>query len=273
MIQAWNKFWFSNKDLSGYKWFRYLFFLFLFFAYFERQINIEKYFFNAGLVSADLALAINQINFFFSSDFLNNSAHILFLFLLVLAAFGFGGRVVVIVATILHFAFVHRAPTIIYGFDRYAGMALFALSFINFNKADIFSNIGFNLFRIQIVVTYMFSGYFKTLSPDWWNGSALFHALEVRGNGIMDPAFIQNFPLLFKLTGWFILIYEIGSPLWLLSKHFAFWGVAVGIILHFMIAMNIEFYFGLLMSLSLVFFLADRSSDLWLLIKSKKTSV
>jgi len=121
---------------------------------------------------------------------------------------------------ILHYLFFIANYTWSYGADYLAQTGLFT-GFICccFGSRGLlhqrWARLGSTVFRLQLTVVYFFAGLGKAIGPTWWNGEAIWKAIQqpLSPALISIPQVAQQFATIWTALGIATLFLELGSPL------------------------------------------------------------
>lgn len=270
-LQVWQQFWFAPQDLINLSLFRLIIGFHLFTMYFSRIFDIKTFYFNEGMIPASLVTDYYppylrpQFFMFLSNDYMNLSAHIIFLILLLLLGAGVLGRKATWLVFIIHLSFVQRNPTILYGADLVATFWLFYLSFTDNNRylnlyklfkgggetlteastpsVDLFSSVFIRLLQLQLCVIYAYTGLEKLKGQTWWDGSAVWY---IMGNEMLVPfdlSFFKSIPWAIALLTFSTLIFEIYFPFAVWQKKVRGPWLFIGLVFHSCTALFMGLYF------------------------------
>lgn len=219
-----------------------------------QNIYEDKIYFNY-----DIILQFFISNFGFENDsfaLLFKCVFILFCLLLII---GFYSRIIAFLLLLMQIALVKSGVHYVYGIDYFASMSLIYLTL--FPSDDYFSlrNSLFpikvksnltpfrRLFQIHICIAYFFSGFGKVLGYNWWNGEAIWKAIHLpsfTNDFGINIDFLGNYPIIFILAGWGVIIIEICYPLFInLKKTKTLW-----------LYLTISMHIGIIIFLNLYFF-------------------
>ncbi len=286
LVNIWNQFWFKPSDAFPLSCFRSFVCFCLFVFYSIRFFDIRIFFYETGLMTAPFAKILHVmesryvLNFILSSDGLLYACYLVFLLALLLLALGIGGRVLALVAFILHLVFLQRNPSIVYITDTVATFWLFYLVlasgkqemrwvdfFISSRKRGLVSDrrpagswwntVSMRLIQVQLCVFYFFSGLRKLEgSRSWQDGTALVDVSFFYDMAIVDPTFWLHIPIISGLLTCFIIAFEWYFPV--LIWHGKLRGVVMvlGVLFHLLLAFGLGLYFlSLLMLCAYVVFI------------------
>lgn len=277
----WDRFWFAPVDLYRVSLFRMLLGISGFLFYLPRHFGLEEFYGNQGIFPLDTLMTFDAGKnlsplFWFPQDFaLAEGLHVVFLLSLLLLACGMGGRLMALLAFVLHFMFLQRNYTIMYGADKVITFWLMYMVLARNNdywrwgpkflfsksqkmSTDIFTPVAVRLMQLQVCIVYGFSGLEKLKGGSWWAGTALWNIFS-NGNFMpFDMSFIAHFPLVVVLITYLTLIFEIYFPMAIWIENLRKPWLIFGFLMHLGIgALMGLFSFSLLMIISYVFFLKE----------------
>lgn len=138
---------------------------------------------------------------------------------------------------ILHYLFFIANYTWSYGADYLAQTGLFfSVIFYCFRSLrlprDRWAALGAKLFRLQLTVAYFFAGLAKAIGATWWNGEAVWKAIQqpLSPALVSIPQSAQQFATIWTALGIATLLLEIGYPLLWVNKRIRIY-ISTGIIL------------------------------------------
>ena len=274
-----DQFWFRPRDLYMLSLFRVGLGVTLFVMYSVRFMEIELFYFNNGLVDAEVAkLYYNKFNeplfyLFPSTDFLIYLFHILFLVGLLLITFGLSNRVFVFVVFLLHLSFIQRNHFIVYGADLYATFWLFFLCFMksgsHFNlitlfrkkylglkkvtseECDLLTSVGVRLMQVELCISYGMTGLEKLKGMNWWEGSAVWYVMGNQQIVPFDFSFFYNVPVIIAFMSFSVLAFEIYFPMAIWQEKLRPLWIFFGVMFHLLTSLFMGLvYFGLIMMIS-----------------------
>src|SRR5690554_5952808 len=170
-------------------------------------------------------------------------------------------RIKCLLYKLLHASFIKTHSFLIYGVDYFTSMSLFYImifpSDINYSLRNLFKNyskknifhitISKKFFQIHLCIIYFFSGLDKALGFNWWNGEAIWKAINLPNfynDFNINLATLANYPLIFILIGILTIIIEILYPIFINLK----------ITKNIYLLLTIFMYFEILFILNLYFF-------------------
>lgn len=137
---------------------------------------------------------------------------------------GWRTRVFCCAAWLLHLVFMSLAPHTNYGVDAFANVFLFYLMWSPAGAALSLdrragrapdtpresSRLLLRVMQVHLCIAYLFSGIEKASGEQWRNGEAIFRSLTTQGYTAFDFAWLAQYPSLAVLSGWLVLVVEIG---------------------------------------------------------------
>lgn len=301
MLSAWNDFWFSRPRFENLGLFRVLLAGTLFLMNIGRQFDLELYYTNKGILSSAMSLDVipefyrPYFHWFFWPEAYVPLVHFSYLLFLLLLCLGIGGRLVNLLAWILHVGFLHRNFSVAFGADLIGGFFLLLMigtescrsfSVMSFFKrgrvqqttgfksrplSDLFTQVFYRLIQLQLCVIYAYTGYEKLKGTTWWEGTALWSVLANPQMVIFDLSFVRHLPVLVGLMTFGTLFFEMYFPVLVWGKRTRPLALTAGIVFHlgigFLMALwgfalvMIAPYF-LFMSEALVHKIVERMEDL-----------
>jgi hypothetical protein len=180
-----------------------------------------------------------------------------YIFCLVLLAFGICTRITAGVAWIMNLCMVNTSPTLMYGYDTFTSNCLFYCFLFPAGHAYSMDNLFLKrknrkiytcgifyqrVLQLHMCIIYFFSGVNKAVSEQWWNGEALWRAINQPPLRVFDFDFLANAPWLFAAGGIMTLVIEMGYPVFIwIPKTKRFWFIAI-IGLHISISILMGLY-------------------------------
>ncbi len=275
----WCRFWFESDPYFPMRMFRPALAFILFLFYLSRTADLELFYMDTGMLTADVAREMMPMNFrasifdLFSGPALGwavQAAHWLLLASLLALAFGYLGRASAVVAFVLHISFLHRNMLVMFGVDMIGTFFLFLFCLSDFRprppvRPDFRSMLGsaaYRLAQIQVCIIYAYSGLEKLKGPLWWRGEAVWSVLANAQLARMDFAWVAHFPMLIIAATYSTLLWEIYFPVLVWFRPVRPWVLAFGAALHIGIGISINiWYFGLLMIATYLLFLERKDFD------------
>lgn len=190
--------------------------------------------------------------------------------LFLLAAFGlllgFKTPWMALLCCVLHKLFINTSFQFSYGVDIFSQTYLFFLIFIPSNKQFALDapkgssrgeglkqrswKAGFALRVMQLQLSFMYcsSGIEKARGAQWWNGEAMWRALNMPQFSQFDLLFLYQYPWLLAFMGWSTLVLEMLYPVFMFWRKTRYWGLAGIVGMHLGIIVFMGLYsFGTLM--------------------------
>lgn len=283
IANSWNKFWFAPIDLLPAAFFRIVFSVVIFLMYSLRQFNVLQYYSDRSMVPLASAQELlpdifrTPLFWFPASDVGIISFHLLFLFLIILIAFGFYSRICSLLALAIHVCFLYRNYAVAYGADIITCFWLFYLCFIESDrelslkkkfklqslapkfKDFSLSTVGVRLIQIQLCVIYTYTGFEKLKGPGWWEGTAVWQVMGNLQLSTMNLSVLQSFPLVIVFMTYTTMLFEIYFAAMVWSPKMRKWWLSLGVLFHLGIAltMGLVFFSGVMVAAYIVFMNAD----------------
>lgn len=146
------------------------------------------------------------------------------LFLLLVGCFT---RFAVIVVWILHVLIINSGYLSIYGVDKYLHVFLFYMMFMPIDRHWAVDAIqkkiidtphwktGFaiRILQVQLALTYANAGISKMFGHDWWNGEAIWRAVNMPEFSQMEMTWLTSVPIFAIVLGWGTLFVETAYPI------------------------------------------------------------
>jgi hypothetical protein len=173
---------------------------------------------------------------------------------------GWHTRLAAVLAWLTHLALTVSGNASIYGVDQFAVIALFYCVCLPVGQAlsaDRLANratgepsagarLGLRLLQLHLCVVYLASGIEKAAGEEWWNGEAIWRAVNWPLMELVPVGWLAYVPWLARLICWGTLLVEVGYPLFMWLPRTRKWWVAATVGLHL----------GIAVMLGLVFFAA-----------------
>lgn len=143
---------------------------------------------------------------------------------------GWRTRVTTALAWLLHFVFMRIAPDTNYGADDFANIFLFysmlapgAGAFLSLDRragrargeASSTARLAIRVMQLHLCAAYLLSGLEKGRGEQWWNGEAIWRSLVAQGYTLVDFTWLAHWPALAMVTGWLVLLIEVGYPVFI----------------------------------------------------------
>lgn len=284
MIEGWNRFWFESFEGSCWRWFRLLICTNMVATYLVRQFSLDLYFSpTKGMPILDPSSFMNMacrwtILGWVRSESVFAAVHAVYVLILALLALGVGGRiagrVLGLLAFLLHVSFIHANVGAIYGVDLIFTFFLFFFVFVDDRArkgtlASWLASTGFRMAQIQLCVIYAFSGLEKLKGALWWKGEAIWNVVGNPQLARFDFTWLSSLPVVLVLVAYLTLFWEVYFPalIWMARLRVPMLLLGVGFHLSIAAMMNI-FFFGLIMITTYVLFLKPEEVQ-WLEAKAK----
>ena len=172
---------------------------------------------------------IGKLEQFFGNGLLSSKewlwlCYSLFMLSLVGLLMGWQTRTMAISAWLMHLIFFQTAHLCAYGVESFTSIALFysifapieqAISIDSWRKAhpappSSWARISLRVLQIHLCVVYLASGLEKSMGAEWWNGNAIWYALNEEQFRQFDMSWLAQVPFISKILGWGTLMIEIG---------------------------------------------------------------
>jgi hypothetical protein len=100
--------------------------------------------------------------------------------------------------------------------------------------SKVIPGAGFRLCKLQITFIYISTALWKAASTDWWNGRAIYNALNSANYSRIADILPPDSPLLFQILGLSVMAIEflLGILLWSKGTRWRMSAVALGVALH-----------------------------------------
>ena len=127
---------------------------------------------------------------------------------------GFKSRWAAVGLCVLHHRLFIGQPAFSYGFDFVAASAIFyCIWFPVSQPRSTWATPCLRVLQVHLCLIYFFGGLEKLMGPSWRNGEALWKALhrpDMVGAFRTHAAFLDQFPVVFTLLGWAVIVLELG---------------------------------------------------------------
>ncbi|MBX2833353.1 MAG: HTTM domain-containing protein [Micavibrio sp.] len=145
------------------------------------------------------------------------------------------------------------------GADRMGMLILSALTLIAFLPDERWKTFVLGYLAVQVVLSYFISGAVKVVEREWRSGCALRDVFLFSSYPVSDDLrALASRPRLLCFAGWFVIIFELAFPLFLLWQPALIMALGIGFIFHLANA----FLFGL--NRFIWVWIASYPSILWL---------
>lgn len=143
---------------------------------------------------------------------------------------GWRTRLTTFFAWLLHFTLMRLAPDTNYGADDFANIFLFysllapgAGAFLSLDRragrvseaATPTTRLAIRVMQLHLCAAYLLSGLEKGRGEQWWNGEAIWRSLVAQGYTLIDFTWLAHWPALAMVTGWTVLLIEVGYPVFI----------------------------------------------------------
>lgn len=187
-----------------------------------------------------------------------NTVAIIYIISLISLALGLMSKISAAIALLTHLVLMQSINIFIYGVDYMTTISLFYLLIFPVGKYHSLDNyllkksnpdnfdhgIFLRLFQIHWCLAYFFSGLSKALGPTWWNGEAIWKALNSYNQAsLFKPELWLHYPFIITFIGittvLLELLFPIGVSVKILRKP---WIVCI-IMMHVAIGASLGLYF------------------------------
>lgn len=182
-------------------------------------------------------------------------AQLVFLTLLGLGLFT---RLSALIALSLHLVWVFSIEIMMYGVDFMTTICLFYMVVFpvgrhysldafhrgNWTGSSSHQVLNLTLFQVHFAIAYFFSGLAKALGPTWWNGEAVWKALQTNSyTDFADPSILASFPVAVQIAGVATVLIEMAFPIGIAFKRTRAVFLAGIIFFHLCIGFFLGLYF------------------------------
>ena len=182
-------------------------------------------------------------------------AQLLFLTLLGLGIFT---RISAMLALGLHLVWVFSIEVMMYGVDFMTTICLFYMVVFpvgrhysldafhrgNWKGASSHQVLNLTLFQVHFAIAYFFSGLAKALGPTWWNGEAVWKALQTNSYAdVTDPGIWASYPVVLQIAGVATVLMEMAFPVGIAFKRTRPFFLSGIILFHIAIGFLLGLYF------------------------------
>lgn len=187
-----------------------------------------------------------------------NTVAIIYIISLISLALGLMSKISAAIALLTHLVLMQSINIFIYGVDYMTTISLFYLLIFPVGKYHSLDNyllkksnsdnfeqgIYLRIFQIHWCLAYFFSGLSKALGPTWWNGEAIWKALNSYNQAsLFNPELWVHYPYIITFLGILTvlleLLFPIGVSVKILRKP---WIVSI-ILMHIAIGALLGLYF------------------------------
>lgn len=175
---------------------------------------------------------------------------------------GFHTRLFSILTWLLHVV-LSSSHTTSYGFDTFANIFLFYLTFVpsgeelsldrwmgrTKGEPSWQARLSLRVLQIHLAIAYFTSGIDKAMGEQWWNGEVIWRASMLPIYVQYNLEFLANYPWLNKVFAWGTLLVEIGYPFFIFPKVTRRLWIALVVALHIGIVIFLGLHlFGFVMA-------------------------
>lgn len=161
-----------------------------------------------------------------------------------------------IIAWIIHVMMINSSYHFSYGADYFITFSLFINILLNLDfvkkaeASDAIQSFAIRMVQLQLCFVYFFAGFGKAIGFDWLDGNAMWYIFNIYSpefvKGVL-PA-IAEFPIIFKVLSWSVLILELSYPIFMYIKKTKRVFIYAVIAMHIGIMLLMGLYtFGLIM--------------------------
>jgi hypothetical protein len=140
---------------------------------------------------------------------------------------GWQTRVMAFQAWFTGLVLCHSSILTTYGVDAFANIALFYCVLMPVGasmsldrvtgrasgQATTSARLFLRLLQLHMCVVYLTAGLSKARGEQWWNGEAVWRALNMPQFSTFDMSWLANFPWVMLLASWGTLLIETGYPI------------------------------------------------------------
>ncbi len=162
------------------------------------------------------------------------------------------------IAWFIHFTLLNSAFLFAYGADYFVSFALLinlaiSISCVTTKKIqNILYSFIIRFLQIQLCLVYFFAGLGKGLGTDWFDGNAIWYAINTYGSNTMieNSLVIVAYPMIFKIVAWGTVFIELLYPFLMFNKFTRKTTLVSVLLLHIGIIVFMQLYtFGFIMIL------------------------
>ena len=229
LISAWDRFWFQKSDPIVLCIIRVIAGAILFYTHLVWTFELEGFFSNDLLLSAEHNEIITGTNFAWShfnwieSFALLTAMHYFALVCMFLFWVGFYTRVTSVLSLLFTISYANRAVGATFGLDQINVMLAFYCAigpsgdmfsvdrWLRKNKEVVptsLANVSIRLAQLHLCVIYLFAGAGKLLGSTWWSGEAIWGAMANSEYQTMDLTWLAAYPYLINLITHVSLAWE-----------------------------------------------------------------
>ena len=120
------------------------------------------------------------------------------------------------------------------GADRMSLLILCCLCLTHFAPTKYWQEIAFGYLALQLVLSYLISGWVKVINPDWRSGRALCDVFQFSAYPVSESLRAWSTkPRLLYFMSWSVMLFELLFPFALLSTNTLYIALAVAATFHF----------------------------------------
>lgn len=187
-----------------------------------------------------------------------NTIAIIYIISLISLALGLMSKISAAIALLTHLVLMQSINIFIYGVDFMTTICLFYLLifpvgkyhsldnyFLKKSNPEIFDHgIFLRLFQIHWCLAYFFSGLSKALGPTWWNGEAIWKALNSYNQAsLINPELWVHYPFIITFLGISTVLLELLFPIGVSVKNLRKTWIVSIILMHIAIGALLGLYF------------------------------
>ncbi|MBI3260855.1 HTTM domain-containing protein [Candidatus Berkelbacteria bacterium] len=265
-------FFFEQRGVKQAGLFRIAYAILLFLSLSLFFTHVREYFTDAGFAPNAVNIAHKQLEQPIGLAAIHSPTIVGLLFLALVACsilllVGYQTRPVSIAIWILLNLFHWRNPSILYGGDSVLRVMSFWLIFLPAGAAygkdtldpnDTVEIWPYRLAQLQIVVLYLFNGWYKLHGDKWLSGESVFTILNNDNFNVLNFWWLHHYPLLVVLMTWSFFFSVLSFPIlvwWKTTRWFALLWMAAGHLSTFLFT-NVN-WFGPIMIATYLLFLDD----------------
>jgi hypothetical protein len=187
-----------------------------------------------------------------------NTIAIIYIISLISLALGLMSKISAAIALFTHLVLMQSINIFIYGVDFMTTICLFYLLIFPVGKYHSLDNyflkksnpenfdhgIFLRLFQIHWCLAYFFSGLSKALGPTWWNGEAIWKALNSYNQAsLINPELWVHYPFIITFLGISTVLLELLFPIGVSVKNLRKTWIVSIILMHIAIGALLGLYF------------------------------
>ena len=272
--KLWTDFWFSPVPLLNLALFRIVLAATMLGIYIPRQLDLNLFFTENGILPKQLAFEVIP-EFFrpasmlaFWPDSWVPGMHLLLLLGLFCLVLGVGNRgvstLISVLVVYLDQAFLQRNMSVMFGADQIGGIFLLYLALADHSKhlsvqayfnskkpklsTEILTPMFYRLIQVQLCIVYAYTGFEKLKGNSWWDGTALWSVFANPQFVIADMTWVRHFPWAIVAACFMTILFEIYFPVLVWIKAIRKYVLSFGVLFHTGIAVVMALYgFALVM--------------------------